>query len=45
VYARSKASVVCETLEQCDELALVGLVESGEQLGVVLVGELLGLGE
>jgi hypothetical protein len=45
VYARSKTSVVCETLEQRDELALVELVESGEQLGVVLVGDGLGLSE
>jgi hypothetical protein len=45
VYAWSEASVVCETLEQRDELALVELVESGEQFGVVLVGDGLGSGE
>jgi hypothetical protein len=45
MHAGSKPSVVRETLEQRDELAPVGLVESGKQLGVVLVGDGLGLGE
>lgn len=45
MYAGSKPSVVRETLEQRDQLTLVGLVESGKQLGVVLVGDGLGLDE
>ncbi len=34
MYAGSKAGVLGQTLEQRDELATVGLVESGKQLGV-----------